>query len=948
MKQANKLWLTLLLTALLLLGTVATGFSAVAEGETSHIVAEGNCGEKEVPDGNGWAGDNLHWTLTSKGTLTVTGEGKMWEVFSFHPIWHECMDLETGEMPAPVRIIIIEPGATNISRYAFSCSTELKTLLIPDTVTVIDPTAFEYCGALKSVFYTGTPEQWQQIEGVDVFGEDVTVRCNITEWGFCGSTYVSSTDYSGDNSNLLWTQNADGQVVVSGAGEMATGGLNWSPIRPSRYITSAVVEADLEMLPYSALSGCSSMTNAVLTEGLKTIDGYAFEHCGNLTSVTIPASVTRIHSHGFFGCYQLSDVYYGGTREQWSQIDFGEPSTEERINYNESYLFNAHIHFLNEPDNITWSLEDGVLTISGTGAIWPTEEKVATSSESWNSETQTWQSGSGYYYKLHYPWEPDEAMVADLFGGIPIDIYGRVVKKIVVEEGITEIIGNAFQWFAPETVILPATLKRVAAHRTAGGRSAPFEPIYLKDLYIGNPDAVFYPDGKHFSGDGYYIELSGSAENLGFESYDEIRSTVKTFYDDYLPFALDPFAVIWGEGLFALQSIYEARHHAVISMSNRYYVNDDALDVFIAGCLRQYADSWEMAGIRYDTFAHFEADLIAKLNERFGSSFSSSEELFTLKPAETEGERPTAEYSEVLTATVQPLLEELKAFQESSESMDGSLESFALGGTPIAKINERWNQETQSTEYDDLPLTPYPWITIHGYPGSTAETAAATSGVKFAPFGTCGDNLVWTLSGSTLTISGEGAIPDYTDSEPAPWMGYFAAPGAKITVVLEEGVTRIGANAFPANAGLFELIVLNKQCDLSALVILEPAMLRGYIGSTAETYGNAHEDDGLFEPLCTVDYHHAVELIREEPSTCTVRGHEPGIYCVDCERVIYGNQTKPLADHTWTDWSEKDGVKTRTCTACGKIQKEGERDNFLVRAMTAIITWLKKLLRFFS
>ena len=125
-------------------------------------------------------------------------------------------------------------------------------------------------------------------------------------------------------------------------------------------------------------------------------------------------------------------------------------------------------------------------------------------------------------------------------------------------------------------------------------------------------------------------------------------------------------------------------------------------------------------------------------------------------------------------------------------------------------------------------------------------------------------------------------------------------------------------------------------------------MLRGYLDSTAEAYGNAHEDDSLFEPLCPKDYHHTVSLIEEEPSTCIEHGHEPGVYCDDCEEVIYGNKTRPLTDHTWSEWSEKGGVKTRTCSVCKKTQQEGERDNFIMRAMRALVAWLKKLLSFFG
>ena len=60
--------------------------------------------------------------------------------------------------------------------------------------------------------------------------------------------------------------------------------------------------------------------------------------------------------------------------------------------------------------------------------------------------------------------------------------------------------------------------------------------------------------------------------------------------------------------------------------------------------------------------------------------------------------------------------------------------------------------------------------------------------------GTCGESVIWELSDQgVLTISGSGDMYDYsTMDNPAPWMGNRDAIK---TVVVESGVTSIGANA---------------------------------------------------------------------------------------------------------------------------------------------------------
>ena len=59
--------------------------------------------------------------------------------------------------------------------------------------------------------------------------------------------------------------------------------------------------------------------------------------------------------------------------------------------------------------------------------------------------------------------------------------------------------------------------------------------------------------------------------------------------------------------------------------------------------------------------------------------------------------------------------------------------------------------------------------------------------------GTCGENVTWTLNGTTLTISGNGVIEDYQEFTPAPWNKYA---NEICSIIVEDGVTGIGDFAF--------------------------------------------------------------------------------------------------------------------------------------------------------
>ena len=77
------------------------------------------------------------------------------------------------------------------------------------------------------------------------------------------------------------------------------------------------------------------------------------------------------------------------------------------------------------------------------------------------------------------------------------------------------------------------------------------------------------------------------------------------------------------------------------------------------------------------------------------------------------------------------------------------------------------------------------------------------------PGGRCGENLFWSLDTDTgvLTVSGTGGMADYSGykyngvylDSPAPWMEH--QPYIK-TVIIEDGITRIGQNAFNGCAAL--------------------------------------------------------------------------------------------------------------------------------------------------
>ena len=72
-------------------------------------------------------------------------------------------------------------------------------------------------------------------------------------------------------------------------------------------------------------------------------------------------------------------------------------------------------------------------------------------------------------------------------------------------------------------------------------------------------------------------------------------------------------------------------------------------------------------------------------------------------------------------------------------------------------------------------------------------TALVAGLQSWAESGTCGENLTWEYADGTLTVSGTGAMTDYTDEDAVPWASFRNDIKA---VVIGEGVTTIGSFVF--------------------------------------------------------------------------------------------------------------------------------------------------------
>ena len=80
-----------------------------------------------------------------------------------------------------------------------------------------------------------------------------------------------------------------------------------------------------------AFEDCESLTSVKIPVSVVDIGSFAFYECASLARIAIPEGVTSIGEYAFGGCANLEIVEYGGTKEQWKQIQIVRLGTSSKF-----------------------------------------------------------------------------------------------------------------------------------------------------------------------------------------------------------------------------------------------------------------------------------------------------------------------------------------------------------------------------------------------------------------------------------------------------------------------------------------------------------------------------------------------------------------------------------------------------------------------------------------
>ena len=316
---------------------------------------------------SGACGKNLTWSLSSTGTLTISGKGAM-------------AAYDSGKMPwiaykNQIKSVVLAKGITSIAYLSFSGYTKLTSVQIPDSVTDIGASAFDNCTALSDMTLPKNLKTlgWLAFTGCSSL-KTLTMPASLTESGgsaFSKCTGLKEVYFEKGSKAVEFEQfrfctSLEKVVLPAGLERIGIDAFTGCTSLKSLSIPASVVEIGKyparsctslqEITVASGNRHYTSWNGALYTKDMKTLiqypggrtggvvipQGVETLHldsisCPGMTSILLPASLKLIASAAFYGCDHLTDVYYAGTEAQWALVDKGrtnEALSQAKIHYN--------------------------------------------------------------------------------------------------------------------------------------------------------------------------------------------------------------------------------------------------------------------------------------------------------------------------------------------------------------------------------------------------------------------------------------------------------------------------------------------------------------------------------------------------------------------------------------------------------------------------------------
>jgi len=312
----------------------------------------------KMSDYGDWLAENGDVEVTILGELPVLGLDKPLEVIGIADKgFIKKTNIKKVTFDASCNLQVI-------CKYAFAACTNLTSIKMPGSLSVIGPKAFDGCESLDSVEFVNG-EGWKTIGGSTelALGDAKENASKLKEttkgssnWGYLGLHCIGATfehfniDTETGEVNILpqgmawkdfmYIPAYVGETEVKSVGNMGNSNM-WAvdfvdpapitKIAPKAFmdcieLSCVNIPFNVSIIQQNTFKNCPKLNKVVFDQSsiLTGIESNAFDGCTSLKEFALPKNIRDIESNAFVGCSSLESVTFPEDTSGWKKVGGGE------------------------------------------------------------------------------------------------------------------------------------------------------------------------------------------------------------------------------------------------------------------------------------------------------------------------------------------------------------------------------------------------------------------------------------------------------------------------------------------------------------------------------------------------------------------------------------------------------------------------------------------------